>query len=325
MVQSGTFLTKLVLAPAFAALLIAPAPAQESSPEAPAASKTEAPQVVDEVIVRGRRLEEIEDDLRLVVRQFIDEVVATPPGRGFARWHRRVCVGVYNLEANAAQYIVDRVSRLALEVGLEPGEPGCTPQVSIVFATNASEAASAMVDHDRRVFMRVAGLAGMDLGRVALDEFVKSEKAVRWWHVSLPVDAHTGLPAIELLKSDCGEPLCAPQVKVQGPSRVHNGTRDDLQYVIILVDATKLRGTTWQQLGDYLAVVSLAQIDPKSNPAAFDSILNLFSNPAAYSGLTDWDRSYIRALYELDQERIASIQTNEIVSRIAKREIEGAR
>jgi hypothetical protein len=94
-------------------------------------------------------------------------------------------------------------------------------------------------------------------------------------------------------------------------------------YVIIVVDATKLKGTTWQQLGDYLAVLSLAQIDPQTNPAAFDSILNLFSNPAAYSGLTDWDRTYVRALYEFDQERIASMQTNEIVSRIAERELEG--
>jgi hypothetical protein len=316
---------RLSLAPAFAALLIAPALAQESAPGAPLPSEIEAPQVVDEIIVRGRRLEEIEDDLRLHIREFIDEVVATPPGRGFARWDRRVCVGVHNLETSAAQYLVERVSSLALDVGLEPGEPGCRPQVNIVFATNASEAAAAMVEHDRRVFMRVGGLAAMDLGRGALDEFVKSEKAVRWWQVSLPVDAHTGLPAIELFKSNCGEALCAPQVNVQGPSRVHSGTRDELQYVIILVDATKLKGTTWQQLGDYLAIISLAQIDQKSNPAAFDSILNLFSNPAAYSGLTDWDRAYVRALYELDQERIASIQTNEIVSRIAKRELESAR
>ena len=107
-------MTKLCLAPAFAALLIAQALAQESSPESPPSSETEAAQVIDEVIVRGRRLEEIEDDLRLHIRQFIDEVVATPPGRGFARWHRSVCVGVYNLETSAAQYLVDRISSLAL-------------------------------------------------------------------------------------------------------------------------------------------------------------------------------------------------------------------
>ena len=270
--------------------------------------------------MRGRRMSEIEDDLRIHIRAFIGEVVARPPARGFARWYRRVCVGVHNLEASAAQYVVDRISKLALDVGLEPGEPGCNPQVNVVFATNAQETASAMVENDRRVFMPVGGHAGMDLGRVALDEFIATEKAVRWWHVSLPVDARTGAAAIEMTRN-CGRPYCPPQVNVAGPSRIHNGTRDDLVYVIIIVDATQLKGTTWQQLGDYLAVVSLAQIDPAANPETFDSILNLFTNPAAYSGLTDWDRSYVRALYEFDQERIPSLQANQIVGLIAEQEL----
>ena len=67
---------------------------------------------------------------------------------------------------------------------------------------------------------------------------------------------------------------------------------------------TQLAGTTWQQLADYLAVVSLAQIDPEANPAAFDSILNVFSNPAAYSVSPTGTGSYVRALYSFHQERI---------------------
>lgn len=321
MLQLETFRAELRFAPALAALLAAAAQAQAPSADTPVPSGAEPPEAVEEVVVRGQRLSEVEDGLRLYIRDFIGEVVATPPGRGFARWHRRVCIGVHNVEASAAQYVVDRVSRLALEVGLEPGEPGCEPQVNIVFAANARETAAAMVENQPRVFMRVAGHAGMDLGRVALEEFVESERPVRWWHVSLPVDARTGNAAIELEKN-CGLAHCPPTINVAGPSRLHNGTRDDLQYVIILVDATQLKGTTWQQLGDYLAVISLAQIDPNANPAAFDSILNLFTNPAAYSGLTDWDRSYVRALYEFDQERIASLQQNEIVSRIVERELQ---
>jgi hypothetical protein len=316
-------LAKLV-SPLVATLLTTAAAAQEPAAQAPPpAGAGEAQQAVDEVIVRGRRLEDIEDDLRIYIRDFIGEVVAKPPGRGFARWHRQVCIGVHNLETSAAQYIADRISSLALEVGLEPGEPGCRPDVNIVFATNAREIAAQMVENEPRMFMRVAGNAGMDLGRVALDDFVETEQAVRWWHVSLPVDARTGGAAIEL-DALCGNAQCPPYVPVAGPSRIHNGTRDDLLYVIIIVDATKLKGTTWQQIGDYLAVLSLAQIDPNANPAAFDSILNLFTNPAAYSGLTDWDRSYVRALYEFDQERIASLQTNEIVSLIAERELDNA-
>jgi hypothetical protein len=281
---------------------------------------------VEEVVVRGRRLDEIEFDLRLYIRDFLEEVAAPARTRGYARWHHQVCVGVHNLENSAAQYIVDGISSLALDVGLEPGEPGCRPDVNILFATDAREMASYMVESQPRVFRPAGGFAGTDLGLEALDEFVESERAVRWWHVSLPVDARTGVAAIELAETKglCGKAYCPPQIAVAGPSRIHNGTRDDLQYVIIIVDATKLTGTTWQQLADYLAVVSLAQIDPKTDPAAFDSILNLFSNPAAYSGLTDWDRSYIQALYAFDQERIPSAQRNDIVSRIAKRELADA-
>lgn len=315
-------LDKLVFMPLLAALLTAAAAAQEPAVQEPSPDgAAEAPQGIDEVIVRGRRLEDIEDDLRIYIRDFIGEVVAKPPGRGFARWHREVCIGVHNLETSAAQYIADRISSLALEVGLSPGEPGCRSNVNIVFATNAGEIAARMAEDEPRLFMQVGGNAGMDLGRVALQRFVESEQAVRWWHVSMPVDARTGAAAIELDKS-CGNPHCPPYVPVAGPSRIHNGTRDDLMYVIIIVDATKLRGTTWQQIGDYLAVLSLAQIDPNANPAAFDSILNLFTNPAAYSGLTDWDRTYVQALYELDRERIPSLQTNEIVSLIAEQELD---
>lgn len=317
--MSKASLERHVLHAVAAALWVGAAAAQQPT-EPTAAPAQAAEQPFDEVVVRGRRLEDIEDDLRLYIRDFIGEVVARPPGRGFARWRRNVCIGVHNLDNGAAQYVVDRISSLVLDVGLTPGEPGCNPDVNILFATNAKEMAALMVESQPRTFRPIGGNAGMDLGLAALDDFVQSDRAVRWWHVSLPVGAMTGAPAIEVNKG-CGQAHCPPVTSVAGPSRIHNGTRDELMYVIIIVDATQLKGTTWQQLGDYLAVLSLAQIDPKTNPGAFDSILNLFTNRAAYSGLTDWDRSYLRALYALDQERISSLQMNEIVSLIAEQEL----
>src|SRR5688572_27488852 len=305
-----------ILALFAAAVLAAQAVAQDAAPPA----EGEAAAEVDEVIVRGRRMSEIDEGLRIVIKDFIGEVVSKPPSRGYARWRSRVCIGVHNLQSDAAQYLIDRISSLVLEVGLNVGEPGCAPDVIIVFATDAKFVATYMVENEPLMF-RPAGLGNNDmtLSRAQLDEFAGSDRAVRWWHVSLPVYAHSGQPAILLPTMDE-----APWGFVQGPSRIHDGIVDELKRVFVVVDATKLKGTTWQQLGDYLAVVSLAQIDPDTNPAAFDSILNLFTNPKAYSGLTDWDRSYVRALYEFDQERIASMQTNEIVSRIAERELERA-
>jgi hypothetical protein len=235
----------------------------------------EPPAGIEEVVVRGQRMSEIEADLRIYIRDFIGEVVATPAGRGYARWHRAVCVGVHNLQSDAAQYIVDRISALALEVGLEPGEPGCRPDVVVIFTTDGAQLATSMVESQPSLFRPGGPIPDLTLSRAALDDFASSQRAVRWWHVSMPVDARTGQRAISL-PEDSGR---YPTIAVDGPSFIHSGIRDDLRYVIIIVDGTKLSGTTWQQIGDYLAVVSLAQVNPDANPTEFDSILNLFSNP----------------------------------------------
>jgi len=308
-----------VLTLAAAALLAAQAAAQSPAPPGatPSPPQPEATEAIEEVVVRGRRMSEVDADLRIHIQEFVEQIAAPAPGQGYARWNRRVCVGVHNLERTAAQYIVDRISGLAVDVGLAPGEPGCSPDVIVIFTIDGKQVATYMVENQPLLFRPGVGEGGMQLGRAALDEFAQSERAVRWWHVSMPVDARTGQRTARL-PQDVG----LPTVNVAGPSRIHNGIRDDMFYVIIIVDSKKLTGTTWEQLGDYLAVVALAQIDPKAGPAAFDSILNLFSNPAAYSGLTDWDRSYIRALYAFDQERQPQLQAHQVVSEMAKRERE---
>jgi hypothetical protein len=288
--------------------LIAPAFGQQPA--------VEAPDVGDEVVVRGQRMSEIEDGLRAEIGKFIGEIAATPTGRGFARWDGRVCIGVHNLENTAAQYIVDRVSHVALEMGLRPGEPGCGPNVIIIFTTDGKQLATHLVENEP-TFLRPTGEGGLHGGLAGLDRFAKSEKAIRWWHLSMPVSAQSGIAAIELPNG-----LGPPVIAVAGPSRIHSGIVDALQRVIIIVDSTKLAGTTWQQLGDYLAVVALAQVDLETNPAGFDSILNLFTNPAAYSGLTDWDRTYLQALYRFDQERNPNLQRGELTGEMLRIELE---
>lgn len=279
--------------------------------------QTQSRQTDEEVVVRGLRLSEVEFDLPDYVRDFIAEVAAVPMGAGYARWKRSVCVGVNNLEVGAAQYIADRVSILASEVGLEAGEPGCIPNVVIVFAVNAKEVAAQLVENEPRFFRPTMGECCTSLGLAALDEFTESDNPVRWWHVSAPVSAMTGQLAMAGPTSAAFE---YPTFAVAGPSRIHNGIIDVLQHALILVDASKLRGKSWQQIGDYLAVVSLAQIDLNTDPQNFDSILNLFTNGAAYSGLTDWDRSFVQSLYDIDLERLAKFQRNQLVSRIVDQE-----
>jgi hypothetical protein len=306
-----TLYTPCALVGFLAASIFSPAYAQRASARADrAASAPAAPVVGDEVIVRGRRMSEIENDLRIEIGKFIDEIAAAPMGAGLARWDKSVCVGVHNLEMTAAQYLVDRIARLALDVGLRPEDPGCIPDVLIVFTTDGKYLANYLVDKRERL-LRPTNFGRVHRGIAGMVRFAATDQAVRWWHISMPVSANSGAQAL------------TGSVAVSGPSRIHSGIVDELRRVYIIVDSTKLTGTTWEQLGDYLAVVSLAQVDLETNPETFDSILNLFTNPKAYSGLTDWDRTYVRGLYDFDQERAPFLQRGVLTNEMLRTALDG--
>lgn len=244
------------------------------------------PAELESVVVDGRRL-------RDSVERFVDDVVAPPVGRGPARWDRRVCVGALNLRRDAAQVVVDQVSRIALDLGLEPGDPGCRPNILVIAADDGEALARALVERSPHAFR--PNYAGASRGSSALDRFQASSSPVRWWHVSLPV-TETGDIAVRLPGGS------APFVRQDG-SRLTTRLRNDLRRAYVIVDLEEMDGVTFQQLGDYIGMVAMAQIDPEAETAAYDTVLNLFEAPEAVDGLTGWDRSYLQALYDAELNR----------------------
>lgn len=237
---------------------------------------------------------------------FVEQVAAAPRGRGLGRWDRAVCVGAANMGARYAQAMIDRVSTVALELGLEIGEPGCTPNIMIAASSEPDQLAVALVDEDPNGFR--PSLSQTDLGSRALERFKTTDAPVRWWHVSLPVSVDTGEIAIRLHGED------APAVAVRDASRVRANVRDDLARVIIILDAPRIGRVSYRALSDYVALVSLAQIEPSADTSAWPSILNLFSAAEPPTGLTEWDRNYLQSLYAARRDRARpSQQAREIV------------
>lgn len=91
----------------------------------------------------------------------------------------------------------------------------------------------------------------------------------------------------------------APIIATMGVSRLTSTTVDALYKTIVVVDVSKVGAVNAGQLGDYLAMIGLAQIDDQAETGGFDTVLNLFTTGA--EGLTDWDRAYLSGLY--GQER----------------------
>lgn len=250
----------------------------------------------DDIVVTAERTEQI-------ARQFVGDVSAAPARRDqLARWDAKVCPGVAGMNAEQGQFLVDMISRRAYAVGLRPGASGCKANLLIVVTPDADGVAQAVAREAR-------GLLGVrdrpenmaTRGVDALDAFTSSTAPVRWWHVS-QMTTVDGVIVPE--PPGCGSAAtgmhCLPRpVPVRG---VHTSasTREDFRNALVIVDATKLSGVHLQALADYIAMVSLAQLEPGSDTSAYDSILNLFTPAAGRAtpvSLTDWDAAYLDGLY----------------------------
>lgn len=238
---------------------------------------------------------------------FIEEVAAPPRGRGLGRWDRAICVGAANMTGRYAQFMIDRVSTVALDLGLEIGEPGCRPNIMIAAAADADELAVALVRDDPGGFR--PALNQTDQGSRALNLFQTTDAPVRWWHVSLPVTVDTGDVAVHLIGEE------APTVRVRDVSRLRGNVRDDLVRVIIIIDTNRISGVSYGALSDYVALVALAQIEPSADTSAWPSILNLFGSDEPPTGLTDWDRDYLQSLYAANRDRARPTQQAREIAR----------
>ena len=299
-----------MLALALAASLFA-APLPQTAPSQ-AVDPATAPVDLEDIVVEGSRLED-------TTERFVREVGAPSRRRGLARWRDGICAGVANLQNDAAQFIVDRVSDTARDLDLKVGAPGCEPSVLIIATTDAKAFTPQFVASRPRLF-RVGG-AGMDRGGAALTAFENSDQPVRWWHVSVPVD-ETGNIAVRIpgfCQNSCEGPMdYAPQVETIA-SRLMKRTEDDLKRVFIIVDVDKIANVSLEQLADYIAMVALAQIDPEADTSGYATILNVFNDPTYTPGLTQWDKAYLQGLYDAQRTRASvGAARAEVVSSIIR-------
>ena len=288
----------MVVAAALAALLAAaPMQTPPQTPQQPPAQEA-GPVELEDVEVTGRPLD-------AMIRSFVDEVAEPNRRRGLARWDDRICIGVANLRAEVAQYIIDRVSTVADDLGVVPGEPGCRPNVIIIASDDADGLARQLVEERRRAF-RMGG-AGMDRGRSALQAFVESDQPVRWWQLSMPTDSETGGRAVRVpgeCTGACMDPQdSAPVINTFAASRLTTQIVDYIFRTVVILDIDQVTRVSGQQLADYVAMVTLAQIDPEADPSGYASVLNVFDDPGSAEGLTDWDHAYLRGLYDAERNR----------------------
>lgn len=289
--------------------------------------------VLPEVTVSGRPTPR-------AVQDFVERVAAPAAGRGLARWHGEVCPGVANLDRDAAQAIVDRITAAAASLDLRTGQPGCKPNLVVIFTEDGGGVARALNDANPRLFRQ--NVTGLDRGAAAFRDFLNADRPVRWWSLSLPVDSETGLRAVRIPGDSSGGRVdpdiaamlgCNPEdcsiaavpvIRRKGAGRLNTQIVDDLFKTIVIVDLNLVGEVNTVQLGDYIAFIGLVQLDAQAETQGFDTVLNLFSG-GGRQGLTEWDRSYLSAIYAARPSRISPRAQASAVAAIMTGDVRAAR
>ena len=317
-------MTRLVVAAIGLALFAAPVLAigQEPSADPP-----------DEIVVHGQRNPE-------QVRQFVHNVSVAAPSVGqLARWNQHICPGVVGAPEATSQIIIDQIARRASALGLRVGAPGCRPDLTIIVTSDSDRIAQAIYDQRRTLLTRPNNVDGATLGEQALTEFVHTPRPVRWWHISQKTTADGLVMSDERSSPTSNSAITAAQTLANPTSpttgdgmsntvahradgtRLRRETRQDFNYVLVIVDLNRLNGAPLSAVADYIAFVSLAQINPDVNVTSFPTILNLFNvtdASARPTALSDWDLDYLDGLYHVTRNsRSANAQQGEIAQRMA--------
>ena len=275
---------------------------------------------VPDVMVTGTRDQ--------AVRRYVDAMPeVNRRDEPLARFDRRVCPGVVNMEAHA-QAIVDRIAAAALASGLSVGAPGCSPNILVAFTTDGDRLAADFRRGAPHIFDGEAETRRS--GRTELREFLESDAPVRWWHATASEPANAMVDLSQVLSTRGMTMPGVSRYRASGPARsgaatlLSSASRMDINVAVVIVDLSRTDTVDVNAIGDYAAFVALGQVDPSAETAGLDTILNLFEpDTRRMTGMSAFDRSYLRALYRSRGDAARASQQKSAIAAEMLREMNG--
>ncbi|MBL8538234.1 MAG: hypothetical protein JNM59_12585 [Hyphomonadaceae bacterium] len=286
----------------------------------------------EDIVVTSQRVREMAETFAAAV------AVAPVSEDQYARWNSRLCPSVSGLAGEDAQTLIDHIALRANAVGLVVEPSGCQPNLVLVFAPDSDAITRQIVDSRRDLLGYYSDDDLVTAGREALEAFANTPRAVRWWHVANTVTAdgrvlrnsgsRTGRGTLDAVRGSQGMGAEAATtgngfggmeaVRSNG-TRARRATRQDLGFVLVVVDTRRIAGVPTSAVADYLAMASLVHLDPEADMSAYPSILNLFaprpSGVAPPLAMSAWDQAYLEGLYAMTREAANSRQQRSQIAR----------
>jgi len=259
-----------------------------------------------QVTIEAQRVE-----LEKEVHDYVFGLTQGPVGTSddpLQRWREPICFIIAGLPRLQAQLVLERISSAAEAAGAPLAtEAHCThPNFYVVFTDRPQQLLQMWRRHDPSMYGFAAPLA--------VNEFVDAPVPVRTWYNTEMEAAQEGGASVGGDSVGITSAAGSSSFSSNGLGGVPNvrGYASRIEYnvvrnfwsVIVLIDLAKVRRLELTTVADYVAMVGLARVHMGADVGGAPTVLRLFStsNDPAPSGLTSWDKSFLKALYHTRQE-----------------------
>lgn len=241
-----------------------------------------------------------------------------------ARWIDPVCLEVAGVDPSIAAMVQTRFRSVAQQNGVRLAKPGCRTNALITFTPDAAAYIRKLVAFDGRQFEETtsAQFAALRDGKAP----------IRWWYRTSVrgEDGDGGLsvpPSGMQIVSD-GDAASTGANTDGGPRQNVIGSRKasliatqgkrEIKGAAAVIDANLATGKPLSAVGDFAALVLLAEVQPPPEPPP-GSILALFQpGQAGVDQLTVQDQALLKSLYALPLARDARMHRGRLVSDLTK-------
>ena len=233
----------------------------------------------------------------------------------YARWDSAVCPLVAGLTREQGDFILERISQVALTAHVPLAGAHCRANLFVVVTDRPRLLLRKWWARDQVMYDTRNGIA-------PVRAFMASTRPVHvWYNTALgcsrqPLDTAAPanvLAAAGMLIEGGSGVVCAHGVD----TLLKTATVRGFSSVIVVVDTKQMRGVTLGQLAAYVALTGLAEVNLSADDGAIPTILQLFRggiHPPL--DLTAWDRALLYGLYNTHQASM--LQATEINGAVLK-------
>jgi hypothetical protein len=236
------------------------------------------------------------------VKAFVAEITRRVDDESIPRWRRPLCPLVAGLSREQGEYVLSRLSSVALAAGVPLGKSNCRANFYVVVTSEPATVLRAVRKRNSAMFGRAAPSK--------VQTFIERQDPVRAWH-NLRFEGPAGNPAITSGPRDYTHSVGRGGI----PTRLDRIFVQTIYSTIVVVDGQYVAGLEVRQLADYVAMVGMVDLAEFADTSGVPTILRLFADrTAAPRGLTAWDSAFLSAVYGTRQEDM--LQRSEIARRI---------